>query len=78
MTSTDMHPCPIPECERRCNRQYLMCRGDWWRVSKPTQQLVYDTFAGGAGLFTDEYREARKQAIDEAIASRARAKEKLQ
>lgn len=71
-----MHHCPVPECERNVGSAYLMCRSDWWRVSKPTQSLVYDTFAGGAGLLTDEYKEARDQAIAEAVASRAQAKAK--
>lgn len=75
-TPDDMHPCPVPECDRRCSSAYLMCRTDWWRVSPLTRQRVYDTFAGGAGLFDPSYRDARDQAIAEAVASRTRAKER--
>lgn len=73
MMAREMHDCPVAGCGRRCSSAYLMCRSDWWRVSPPTRSLVYDTFSGGAGLFTPEYREAREAAIKEADDSRARA-----
>lgn len=78
------HPCPVPECERRVGQPYLMCRGDWWRVSRATRDLVYDTFAtmqdrarsarqNGKRSARLAYLEARDLAIAEAVASRERA-----
>lgn len=69
-----MHSCPVPDCERNVGIEYLMCRTDWWRVTPATRQRVYDTFGVvGEGRLSEEYREAREQAIAEAVASRARS-----
>jgi len=50
----------------------MMCRNDWFRVSKSTRDEVYEIF-WSEGVFSQEYRDVRAKAIAEAEASRERA-----
>jgi hypothetical protein len=59
------HDCPKDGCSRQVSAGYLACRAHWQQVTRPTQQLVYATYAGGLGLFDPEYLEARDLAIAE-------------
>lgn len=54
-------------CARNVRSAYLMCRSHWWQVSRPTQNLVYDTLAAVGPLGAD-YREAVDAAVVEVLA----------
>jgi len=69
---SDMNPCPVAGCTRRHSRDFMMCRNDWFRVSKSTRDEVYEIF-WSEGVFSQEYRDVRAKAIAEAEASRERA-----
>jgi hypothetical protein len=57
------HQCPIDGCDVQVPPHLLMCRSHWRRVPKELQRRVYDTYANGTGLMTEEYEEARSAAI---------------
>lgn len=65
MSDRDVTTCPISGCHRQHSRSLLMCPTHWKRVSKPTQQRVYDAYLN-KGVISGEYREARADAIAEA------------
>jgi hypothetical protein len=58
------HECPGPDCKVRVGRGTLMCRGHWRQVPRPLQAEVTASWAGGRGLLTDRYWQARQAAIE--------------
>ena len=77
---TDRPACPVPGCPRTRNRNHMMCRECWSRVTRPTQSAVYKAWRAynRASLGGNEtaYREAheiyfaiRERAIREAEAA---------
>jgi hypothetical protein len=58
------HPCEIPACPVLVASDRLMCRPHWYQVPKLLRDLVYATWRSGAGVFTPEYREAVRQAVE--------------
>jgi len=58
------HLCPRAGCGETVPDKYLACRTDWFRIPMSLRKRVLDTWANGGGIYSVEYREARKAAID--------------
>jgi len=65
------HGCRVPPCRAAVAPGYLMCRPHWRQVPKPLRDRVWATWQSGAGVFSPEYREAVRQAV-EAVEARER------
>lgn len=61
-----MGKCAATNCDKQVPSHMLMCRYDWFRVSKPTQHFVYQTWANGDIPDIAAYETARQAAIEEA------------
>jgi hypothetical protein len=57
------HNCPATGCQRSVPSHMLMCRNHWYMVPKPLRDDVWDAYAGGAGVGTDEHTGAIFAAI---------------
>lgn len=57
------HECPVEGCTKQLPSHILMCKPHWFSVPKDLRDAVYAAYQGGAGLFTEEYKEARDAAI---------------
>ena len=60
--------CVVPGCEHQAQRNQLMCRTCWFRVTKPTRVMVgraWRAWQRGSGTL-GELRAAQQQAIREA------------
>jgi hypothetical protein len=57
------HECPRNGCTRRVPARMLACRSDWYRVSAPTRQRVWETYRAAPG--SAAHLEACAQAISE-------------
>lgn len=60
------HMCPGPRCKGAAPIPYemLMCRADWYAVPRPIRNLVYRTWANGAGAGSEEHGRAMRKAIE--------------
>jgi hypothetical protein len=58
----DLRECPIDGCTERHARTKLMCRDHWYMVPKELRDAVWKAYRG-AGVFSEEYAEARDAAI---------------
>ena len=61
----EKHKCPKDGCDKMLTWQRLACRPHWFSLSLPTRKRVLFAWAGGRGLPTTEYLQARAVAVAE-------------
>lgn len=68
--------CAVPDCVSRCKHDQLMCRTDWFRVSRASRNRVWATWNARLEEETAATRaahnDAKRIAISEAVAARRR------
>jgi len=65
--------CPVPGCPRTRNRNHMMCRECWSRVSKDTQSAVYKAWRTYSRVADTASDAAHREAHDIYFAIRERA-----
>ena len=62
--------CAVPGCGATIDPTRLMCRRDWYLVPRQQRDRLWAAWSSGAGVTSQEYRQAVPDAIDKCRAVR--------